>query len=69
MTMGIDSVHRHAQALENAGSDALAKEDYQKAAKWFTTAAAQPDFKAQSGLEKQVRDRWAEANERLRASR
>ena len=43
--------------------------DYQKAVKWFTTAAAQPDFKAQSGLEKQVRDRWAEANDKLRASK
>jgi uncharacterized protein (DUF2225 family) len=43
--------------------------DYEKAVKWFTTAAAQPDFKAQSGLERQTRDRWAEANELLRQSK
>ena len=43
--------------------------DLEKAVKWFTTAAAQPDFKAQSGLEKQTRDRWGEANEMLRQSK
>jgi len=43
--------------------------DYGKAVKWFTTAAAQPDFKAQSGLEKQTRDRWGEANEMLRQAK
>lgn len=51
------------------GDLSIRLENYQKAAKWFTTAAAQPDFKTQSGLEKQVRDRWAEANEKLRASK
>jgi uncharacterized protein (DUF2225 family) len=43
--------------------------DYQKAVKWFTTAAAQPDFKAQSGLEKQTRDRWGEVNDMLRKTK
>jgi len=43
--------------------------DYQRAVKWFTTAAAQPDFKTQTGLEKRVRDRWAEANDKLRAAK
>jgi uncharacterized protein (DUF2225 family) len=51
------------------GDLSIRLEDYQKATKWFTTAAAQPDFKTQSGLEKQVRDRWAEANDKLRASK
>jgi tetratricopeptide (TPR) repeat protein len=39
LTMGIDSVHRQAQALEKAGSDALAKDDYQTAADDFRKAA------------------------------
>jgi uncharacterized protein (DUF2225 family) len=43
--------------------------DYAKAGKWFTTAAAQPDFKTQTGLERQVRDRWAEANDMLRKAK
>ena len=51
------------------GDLSIRVEDYAKAVKWFTTAAAQPDFKAQSGLEKQVRDRWAEANDKLRATK
>src|SRR3954452_20008595 len=39
LDMGIDSVHRQAQALEEAGSDALAKDDYQTAAADFRKAA------------------------------
>jgi tetratricopeptide (TPR) repeat protein len=39
LDMGIDSVHRQAQALEKAGSDALAKDDYQTAAADFRKAA------------------------------
>jgi hypothetical protein len=39
LDMGIDSVHREAQVLEKAGSDALAKDDYQKAAAEFSKAA------------------------------
>jgi hypothetical protein len=35
----VDSVHRQAQALEKAGSDALAKDDYQTAAADFSKAA------------------------------
>jgi len=36
---------------------------YQDSVKWFGTAAAQPDFKAQPMLEKMVRDRWSEAGD------
>ena len=39
LDMGIDSVHRQARALEKAGSDALAKDDYQTAAADFRKAA------------------------------
>jgi tetratricopeptide (TPR) repeat protein len=39
LDMGIDRVHRQAQALEKAGSDALAKDDYQTAAADFRKAA------------------------------
>lgn len=37
--MGVDAVHKQAQALEDAGSDALAKDDYQTAAADFRKAA------------------------------
>jgi tetratricopeptide (TPR) repeat protein len=39
LDMGIDSIHRQAQAWEKAGSDALAKDDYQTAAADFRKAA------------------------------
>jgi uncharacterized protein (DUF2225 family) len=51
------------------GELSMRVDDYETAVKWFTTAASQPDFKTQSGLEKQVRDRWGEANDKLRATK
>jgi tetratricopeptide (TPR) repeat protein len=39
LDMGIDRIHQQAQKLERAGSDALAKQDYQTAANDFRKAA------------------------------
>ena len=43
--------------------------NYTDAVKWFSTAAQQPDFKAQPLLEKMVRDRWSEAGDLAKSAK
>ncbi|MHB8619134.1 MAG: DUF2225 domain-containing protein [Chloroflexota bacterium] len=51
------------------GELSLRLEDFDKAVKWFNTAAQQPDFKAQPVLEKMTRDRWSEAGDLAKAAK